>query len=79
MPRRGMSFGVFLAPFHAIGENPTLSMERDMELIERLDQLATMKLGSASTIRLGGRPSPALRFSLVPPSSGPGISSWGLV
>ncbi len=39
MPRRGMSFGVFLAPFHAIGENPTLSMERDMELIERLDQL----------------------------------------
>ena len=39
MPRRGMSFGVFLAPFHAIGENPTLAMERDMELIERLDQL----------------------------------------
>lgn len=39
MPRRGMSFGVFLAPFHAIGENPTLSMDRDMELIERLDQL----------------------------------------
>jgi len=39
MPRRGMSFGIFLAPFHAIGENPTLSMERDMELIERLDQL----------------------------------------
>jgi len=27
MPRCGMSFGVFLATFHAIGENPTLSME----------------------------------------------------
>lgn len=39
MARRGMRFGVFLAPFHAIGENPTLGMDRDMELIERLDHL----------------------------------------
>ena len=39
MARRGMSFGVFLAPFHALGENPTLAMERDMELIEWLDHL----------------------------------------
>ncbi|MGZ0186872.1 MAG: LLM class flavin-dependent oxidoreductase, partial [Alphaproteobacteria bacterium] len=39
MARRGMRFGVFLAPFHAIGENPTLSMDRDMELIEWLDHL----------------------------------------
>jgi len=39
MARRGMRFGIFLAPFHAIGENPTLSMDRDMELIEWLDHL----------------------------------------
>ncbi len=34
-----MTFGVFLAPFHRVGENPTLSLRRDMELIEWLDHL----------------------------------------
>ena len=34
-----MRFGVFLGPFHRVGENPTLALERDMELIEWLDQL----------------------------------------
>ena len=37
-PRR-MKFGVFLAPFHRMGENPTLALKRDMELIEQLDEL----------------------------------------
>jgi limonene 1,2-monooxygenase len=34
-----MKFGIFLAPFHRIGENPTLALDRDMELIEWLDYL----------------------------------------
>jgi limonene 1,2-monooxygenase len=34
-----MKFGIFLAPFHKIGENPTLAMDRDMELIEWMDYL----------------------------------------
>lgn len=34
-----MRFGIFLAPFHAPDENPTLAMRRDMELIEWLDNL----------------------------------------
>jgi len=34
-----MTFGIFLAPFHRVGENPTLALTRDMELIERLDYL----------------------------------------
>jgi limonene 1,2-monooxygenase len=34
-----MKFGVFMAPFHPVGENPTLAFERDMQLIEWLDQL----------------------------------------
>src|SRR5207237_1353545 len=29
----------FLAPFHPVNENPTLSLQRDFELIERLDRL----------------------------------------
>ena len=36
---KGLTFGIFLAPFHRVGENPTLSMARDMELIEWLDEL----------------------------------------
>jgi limonene 1,2-monooxygenase len=31
--------GIFLAPFHNHDENPTLSMERDIELLEHLDRL----------------------------------------
>jgi limonene 1,2-monooxygenase len=34
-----MKFGMFLAPFHRIGEDPTLALERDLELIELLDRL----------------------------------------
>jgi limonene 1,2-monooxygenase len=34
-----MKFGIFLAPFHRVGENPTLALDRDMELIEWLDYL----------------------------------------
>ena len=39
MTHRGMKFGIFLAPFHRVGENPTLALGRDMELIEWLDHL----------------------------------------
>jgi limonene 1,2-monooxygenase len=34
-----MKFGIFLAPFHRLGENPTLAINRDIELIEWLDHL----------------------------------------
>jgi len=39
MAHRGLKFGIFLAPFHRVGENPTLALARDMELIEWLDHL----------------------------------------
>ncbi len=39
MSHRGLKFGIFLAPFHRVGENPTLALGRDMELIEWLDWL----------------------------------------
>ena len=31
--------GIFLAPFHAKADNPTLAMERDFELLQHLDRL----------------------------------------
>ena len=39
MAHKGMIFGIFLAPFHRAGDNPTLAMRRDIELIEWLDNL----------------------------------------
>lgn len=32
-------FGIFLAPFHPVGQNPTLALQRDLALIEHLDGL----------------------------------------
>jgi limonene 1,2-monooxygenase len=32
-------FGIFLAPFHPVGQNPTLALERDLDLIGHLDRL----------------------------------------
>src|SRR5580693_6220205 len=34
-----VKFGIFLAPFHPVGQNPTLALERDLQLIEHLDEL----------------------------------------
>ncbi len=34
-----LRFGIFLAPFHPVGQNPTLALERDLELVVRLDAL----------------------------------------
>ena len=31
--------GIFLAPFHPVDEDPTLCIQRDLELIEHLDRL----------------------------------------
>ncbi|MGI5129937.1 LLM class flavin-dependent oxidoreductase [Pseudonocardia sp. CA-107938] len=34
-----LRFGAFLAPFHKPGQNPTLALQRDLELVEHLDAL----------------------------------------
>ena len=34
-----MRFGIFMAPFHPAGENPTLLLDGDLELVEHLDRL----------------------------------------
>ena len=38
LPER-MKFGIFMAPFHWLGDNPTLALERDLETIQWLDSL----------------------------------------
>lgn len=34
-----MKFGTFVAPFHRVGDDPTVALQRDLELIEHLDRL----------------------------------------
>ncbi len=34
-----LRFGIFMAPFHPAGENPTLAIERDLALVAHLDRL----------------------------------------
>ena len=36
---RKLRFGAFIAPFHPVDENPTLAIQRDLELVELLEQL----------------------------------------
>lgn len=38
-PYRRLRFGIFLAPFHPVRENPTTALRRDFELVEWLDEL----------------------------------------
>src|ERR1700728_1124057 len=34
-----LRFGAFIAPFHALDENPTQAIERDLELVQLMDRL----------------------------------------
>jgi len=34
-----LRFGAFMAPFHPVDENPTLALERDLELVQLMDKL----------------------------------------
>ena len=34
-----LRFGIFLPPMHKTGINPTLALQRDLELMEHLDQI----------------------------------------
>lgn len=38
-PAGPQRFGIFLAPFHPTGQNPTLALERDLDLLVHLDRL----------------------------------------
>ena len=53
-----MKFGVFMAPFHRVGENPTVALDRDLELIEYLDRLDFDEAWISSTTVRAGRSSP---------------------
>jgi limonene 1,2-monooxygenase len=37
--KQQLRFGTFIPPIHPVGENPTLCMERDLDMVEHLDRL----------------------------------------
>lgn len=39
MAGQKLRFGAFIAPFHPLDENPTLALERDIELVQHMDRL----------------------------------------
>ncbi len=39
MAREKIRFGAFIAPFHPLNENPTLALERDLDLVVHMDKL----------------------------------------
>ena len=51
-----MRFGNFMAPFHPVGQNPTLAIERDLDLIVAMDRLGFMvqieRMGQTFKLRL---------------------------
>ena len=39
MAAEKIRFGAFIAPFHPLNENPTLALERDLDLVVHMDKL----------------------------------------
>ena len=76
LPER-MKFGVFMGPFHRVGENPTLAIDRDLELVQWLDYLGFDEAWIGEHHSAGGRLSPPRRFSLPLLPSAPATSNWG--
>ncbi len=67
-----MRFGIFLAPFHPVGQDPTISLERDLELIEHLDALGYQEawIGEHHSAGFEIIPSPEIFIPTWPPRRG---------
>ena len=53
---RPLRFGAFFAPFHPVGQNPTLALERDLDLLVHLDSLGFDEawIGSSRVLAVTG-------------------------
>ena len=69
-----MRFGTFMAPFHRVGENPTLALERDLELIDWLDNLGFDEAWIGEHHSGGWETIASPELLWPPPQGGPNIS-----
>ena len=75
VPQR-LEFGIFMAPFHRRGENPTLALRRDLELIQRLDELGYDEAWIGEHHSGGWEIIASPRCSSPPPASARSASGW---
>ena len=76
MLRPRLRFGVFMAPFHPVTENPTLCLERDRELIEWLDELGFDEAWIGEHHSAGYEITPAPSCSSPTSRRAPSTSGW---
>ena len=79
---RGLRFGSFIAPYHALHDDPTLALERDAELVRHLDALGYDEVWIGEHHSAGSEiiSSPELFIASVAPSTrhirfGTGVNS----
>ena len=65
-----MRFGNFMAPFHPVGQNPTLAIERDLDLIVAMDRLNREVLLDLSPAAYRERVRLLMEFAGVPLDDG---------
>ena len=74
-----MTFGTFMAPFHRVGENPTLALERDLELIEWLDALGFDEAWIGEHHSGGWETIASPEYLSLPQLVAPATFAWALV
>ena len=70
-----MRFGNFMAPFHPVGQNPTLAIERDLDLIAAMDRLGFEEAWIGEHHSAGFEIIASPRSSSPLPRNGPSTSS----
>ena len=75
--RDHLTFGIFLAPFHPVGQNPTLALERDLQLIEHLDALGFEEAWIGEHHSAGFEIIASPEVFIAAAAARPGPSGWG--
>ena len=70
-----LRFGIFLAPFHKPGINPTLALQSDLELIQWLDRCGYDEAWLGEHHSAGTELSASPEIMMPPQPSAPGTSS----
>ena len=70
-----MRFGIFMAPFHPAGENPTLLIDQDLDLVTHLDRLGYDEAWIGEHHSAGSEVIASPRSSSRRPPSAPATSS----
>jgi alkanesulfonate monooxygenase SsuD/methylene tetrahydromethanopterin reductase-like flavin-dependent oxidoreductase (luciferase family) len=70
-----LRFGAFIAPFHSLDENPTLAIERDLDLVQLMDRLGYDEAWIGEHHSAGFEIIASRRCSSPPPLSEPSTSA----